>query len=425
MDSSQPVGAVAVSIGQRLVIFLLLASVFVCAQNSTQEKTFSAPVSKVQAALKNLPGGTSGPLPILDGFIVPSARSLDRYQRPYYQCTVRITPAPSGGSQVRVTAKITAWNTDPAHSGYEVLQSNGRLETDLLDRLQSRLAPSSETQVPSTASTPTSSKSGGTASAKAATPEISAPMPQFPGSSASTMPSTSSGTRDAALEQEATSLEELVQNQSHPTNLIAVKQDQTPVLQDPSSDAKVLFVASREDEFEVLDTNPEWVHVRISGLSRGWLRRTSVEMLDGSESTVHSTPGSAAQEQESEKNPSLSSSPTSSTLFSVSGEEEGSFPGDWAPLKGKNVKIISVQQARGTGRITSPQDKMHFAETLLKSETAEKSAAGLVLIFDSEDGGMVAATRAVLDLWKNGSLSEQAFWRQCYLDPPEILGSAN
>jgi hypothetical protein len=414
-----------VSIRRCCMIFLLFTSVLGDAQNSTQEKTFSAPVSKVQAALKNLPGGTSGPLPILDGFIVSSARNLDRYQRPYYQCTVRITPAPSGGSQVRVTAKITAWNTDPAHSGYEVLQSNGRLETDVLDRLQSSLARSSESKVPSTAITPTSSKNGGTASAKAATPEISAPMPQFPGSSAATMPSASSGPQDAALEQEATSLEELVQNQSHPTNLIAVKQDQTPVLQDPSSDAKVLFVASRQDEFEVLDNNPEWVHVRISGLSRGWLRRTSVEMLDGSENVADSKAGSAAQEQQPGKDSSLSSSLTSSTLFSVSGEEEGSFPGDWAPLKGKSVKIISVQQAPGTGRITSPQDKMHFAETLLKSETAEKSAAGLVLIFDSEDGGMVAATRAVLDLWKNGSLSEQAFWRQCYLDPPEILGSAN
>lgn len=77
MDSSQPVGAVAVSIRRCCMVFLLFASVLGDAQNSTQEKTFSAPVSKVQAALKNLPGGTSGPLPILDGFIVPSARSLD------------------------------------------------------------------------------------------------------------------------------------------------------------------------------------------------------------------------------------------------------------------------------------------------------------------------------------------------------------
>jgi len=410
-----------VSTRQCCAIFLLFASVFGSAQDSTQEKTFSAPVSKVQAALNNLPGGTSGPLPILDGFIVPGARSLDRYQRPYYQCTVHITPAASGGSKVRVTAKITAWNTDPAHSGYETLQSNGRLESDLLDRLQNRLAPNSESNATSTANPPTSSKSAGKANGKASAPEISAPMPQFPGSSA-TMPSTSPGTPDTALEQEARSLEELVQNQSHPTNLIAVKQDQTPILQDPSSDAKVLFLASGEDEFEVLDTSPGWIHVRVSGLSRGWLRRTSVEMLDGSENVADSKAGSASQGQDQQlgKNPSLSS-----MLFSVSGEEEGSFPGDWAPLKGKNVKIISVQQAPGTGRITSPQDKMRFAEGLLKSETAEQSAAGLVLIFDSEDGGMVAATRAVLDLWKNGALSEQAFWKQCYRDPPEILGSAN
>jgi hypothetical protein len=402
------------------ITFLLFASVFVCAQNSTQEKTFSAPVSKVQSALKNLPGGTSGPLPVLDGFVVPGSRKLEPYQRPYYQCTVRITPAPAGGSQVRVTAKITAWNSDPAHSGYEVLQSNGRLESDLLDRLQERLTANSGDKTPSpvNSATPASSE---TAQAKAVpVPEISAPMPQFPSRSAVTMPSTSSETQNSALDQEAKSLEELVQNQSHPANLVAIKQDQTPVLQDPSSDAKVLFLASGEDEFEVLDTNPEWVHVRISGLSRGWVRRASIELLDGSVTIPDSTATTVVQGQQPAATPSLSSA-----LFSVSGEEDGSFPGDWAPLKGKNVKIISIQQAPGTGRITSPQDKMHFAEGLFKSEAAEKSAAGLVLIFDAEDGGMVAATRAALDLWKNGALSEQAFWKQCYLDPPEILGSAN
>ena len=38
---------------------------------------------------------------------------------------------------MRVTAKITAWYSDstPALSGYRVLPSNGRIETDLLDHL--------------------------------------------------------------------------------------------------------------------------------------------------------------------------------------------------------------------------------------------------------------------------------------------------
>src|SRR5690348_11112385 len=29
------------------------------------------------------------------------------------------------------------------------------------------------------------------------------------------------------------------------------------------------------------------------------------------------------------------------------------------------------------------------------------------------------------DQWKKGSLTEQALWKQCYLDPPEILGANN
>jgi hypothetical protein len=246
-------------------------------------------------------------------------------------------------------------------------------------------------------------------------------MPQFPSASAmNTPPSPNTNEQDAGLEQEARSLEQLIKNQSHPTNLIAVKQDQTPVLQDPSSDAKVLFLASAEDEFEILDINPEWVHVRISGLSRGWLRRASVEMLDGSETVADAQKVAPAPERQSAKEQSLSSA-----LFSVTGEEDGSFPGDWAPLKGKTVKIISIQQATGTGRISSPQDKMQFAEDLFTKEGANQSSAGLVLIFDAEDGGIVAATRAVVDEWKKGSLTEQALWKQCYLDPPEILGASD
>ncbi len=402
-------------------IAILVASMACWAQNSPQQKVFSAPVSKVQAALKNLPGGTSGSLPVLDGFVVGGARKLDAYRRPYYQCSVKVTPAPSGGSLVVVMAKITAWNSDPAHSGYEVLQSNGRLESDLLDRLQDRLLSASEVNtIAAASSSPANSKT--THAAASPAPEISAPMPQLPGSSTMSAPSNSRDkeSTDAGLEQEARGLEQLVQNQSHPTNLIAVKQDQTPILQDPSSDAKVLFLASAEDEFEVLDINPEWVHVRISGLSRGWLRRASVEMLDGSDSLAQAQKVAAVPEPQSTNPPSLSSA-----MFSVSGEEDGSFPGDWGPLKGKSVKIISIQQAVGTGRITSPQDKMRFAEDLFKREAASKSSAGMVLIFDAEDGGMVAATQAVLDQWKNGSLTEQALWKQCYLDPPEILGTNN
>jgi hypothetical protein len=307
-------------------ITILFVSMVCWAQNSPQQKLFSEPVPKIQAALKNLPGGTSGSLPVLDGFVVAGARKLDAYRRPYYRCSVSITSARSGGSLVAVTAKITAWNGDPAHSGYEVLQSNGRLESDLLDRLRDRLASTSEGNTTIAAATSSRAHAEPTHALSPPAPDIPAPMPQFPHASGISTPgSRSTSDQDAGLEQEARGLEQLVKNQSHPTNLIAVRQDQTPVLQDPSSNAKVLFLASSEDEFEVLDLNPEWVHVRISGLSRGWLRRASVEMLDGSERVADAQKLATAPEQSLPKSGSLSSA-----LFSVSSEEEGSFPGDWA-----------------------------------------------------------------------------------------------
>jgi hypothetical protein len=397
---------------------LLLSACLGYAQDASKERIFSQSIPELQSALKKLPGGTSGPLPVLDGF-VKSAGALDHYRRPFYQCAVEVTPAPSGGASgkamVRVTAKITAWNADPAHSGYEVLPSNGRLETDLLDRLQEALARTGD---------PGLRVKQAERQSAAKTPEISAPMPQFPAASGHLpdLEKSATSSQNPALEQEAKNLEEILRNQSHPTNLVAVKQDQTPLLQNPSSNSKVLFLTSAEDEFEVLDVNPEWVHVRVSGLSRGWLRRSAVKMLDAWE------PAPQDHETAPSKEGSLPvESSTTAGTFSISSEEMGSFPGDWAPLKGKNVKIISVQQLPGTGRITSPADKLNFAESVLKRENLSASgpAEGLVLIFDAEDGGMVASTREAIEQFKQGTISEGVFWKKCFLDPPEILGNAN
>ena len=385
-----------------LILFATLSSL---AQKAGSERTFSQPGSAIQAALKKLQASTSGRLPVLDGFVIPGPRVLDQYQRPFYQCTIHVVPARSG-SLVRVSARITAWHNDPAHPGYEVLPSNGRLESDLLDRLQEALGAKAESHS-ANASTP--------APAGAAMPEISAPMPQLPGGKVA-VSHPGDGAKDTELQQEAKNLEDILQNQSRPANLIAVKHDQTPMLQNPSADAKVLFLASAEDEFEVLDLNPEWVHVRISGLSRGWLRRSAIQLLDGSD---------VQPAKESVDNPQKLAPPQASAAFSISSEEVGSFPGNWAPLTGKSVKIISIQQAAGTGRITSPQDKLRFAESVFREQILPAPAAGLVLVFDSEDGGMVATAGAALAQWKSGALSEAAFWKQCLLDPPEILGSLN
>jgi len=47
--------------------------------------------------------------------------------------------------------------------------------------------------------------------------------------------------------------------------------------------------------------------------------------------------------------------------------------------------------------------------------------AGLVLIFDAVDGGMIAATAPTIQRWKAGTLTDAALWHQCYFDPPETF----
>jgi hypothetical protein len=403
----------------RLCLALAALSILAHAQ-SAQERTFSQSVTAVQAALKNA-GGTAGTLPVLDGFVNAGADGLDRYERPYYKCTISVVPDKSGGARVRVTAKITAWRGGEK-PGYEVLPSNGRLESDLLDRVQRALgsppvvaspAAKSETKPSSSPDSPHAQKNLPAADA----PAISAPVPQFPkhfdvnAPSVSTTPAT-----DPGLQREADNLSEILRNQSHPTNLVAVKKDQTPVLQNPALDAKVLFLASAEDEFEIIESNPDWVHVRISGISRGWLRRSLIEFIDDAETPAATTSSTLPAAQ-------VASASTGTKTFSIGSEEDSNFPGDWAPLKAKTVKIVSVQTVQ-SGHNTTAEDKLKFAEEIFQKENlAGPNATGLVVIFDTEDGGMIAATKASIEQFRKGAISEQAFWKQSFIDPPEILGS--
>jgi hypothetical protein len=411
------------------------------AQTAPNERAFPESSTQVEKALKSLQS-SAGRLPVLDGFVVPGPHPLERYQRGYYQCSIQVSPAPSGGAVVRINAKITAWyaDSDPSKSGYQVLASNGRIESDLLDRLGDALgskAPASD--VSSIKTLPAKPKAQSDPSA----PTISAPMPRDavrsePIGESKTGPSSpfklgTPGSEDqvASLEtrkavtdkhaeeltKQAKNLEEILRNQAHPTNLAAVRKANTPVLESPSEGAKVLFQASAEDEFEILDINANWVHVRISGLSRGWIRRSGLEMAASPTSETAEIPEKPVEIAPASKTPP----------FQVENEQVASFPGDWGPLRGKTVKIISVQKAKSTG--TGSQAKLEFAKSVFNREYAEltgtsSTAAGVVVIFDSEDGGMLAATLPVLQLWKAGTLSDEAFWRRCFFDPPEMFSSS-
>jgi hypothetical protein len=218
---------------------------------------------------------------------------------------------------------------------------------------------------------------------------------------------------DSSLRAEAESLEEILRNQAHPKNLVAVKKSGTPVVETASLSAKTLFLASSHDEFEMLDFNRDWVHVRISGLSRGWIWRNSLEMPDtvpDGDAPASAVPGSVAAD-----------------LFHVSREETAPFPGDWAPLRGKNVRIVSVEKIDDKQSV-GPQLRLEFAKSVLDKDYAEvaqkpQDLAGVVVIFDAVDGGMLAATLPTLQQWKAGKLSDAALWHQCFFDPPETFSA--
>src|SRR6202050_1744690 len=475
MDYARRVGAemtgLAAGLGRVVThAFLGVAVIWCCApgshgQGSGLERTFPQSKARVEKALLEMQPATAGRLPVLDGFATSAEHPLDRYVRGYYQAKFQVAAAPSGGSIVRVSVEVTAWYADPAaaRSGYQVLASNGRVEADLLEQLADQLsgkgpqfgaAPASagpEKPFPPQRSstersssgrslsgqTPSSQTPSGQASQQSMKapsspePTISAPVPRLPETSGSlssslaenlaerekagseTGPKKPAGEDSNGLQAEADSLDEGLKNQSHPNNLVAVKKSGTPVVATASLTAKTLFLASAHDEFEMLDFNRDWVHVRISGLNRGWIWRNSLEMPDSVPNTdapASAAPGNAAAD-----------------LFHVTREETAQFPGDWGQLRGKNGNIVSW------GRINETRDadshlRLEFAKSVLDKDYAEleqkRELAGIVLIFDSVDGGMIAATFPTLQQWKAGKMSDAALWHQCFFVPPETFNES-
>jgi len=402
------------------------------AKTAPFERTFRESKSTVEKALKQLQGAMSGRLPTVEGFALASGHPLSRYERAFYQCTVQVSSTPSGESVVRVSAKVTAWYAEPgsSQSGYQLLRSNGRIEADLLDQLSDELLRSG-------VSSPSSTAAGSDVPAAPPAfgkppltdePTVSAPLPDSPGiavafspfarknSAAPAVNSLQPADAGAApkvagdLQAEAASLEEVLRNQAHPKNIVAVKRSGTPVVASPSLSSKILFLASAHDEFEILDYSGDWVHVRISGLSRGWIWRTSLEMPEG----IPDVPQMAAN-----------TPPAVAELFQVSREETALFPGDWEPLRGKSVRIISVQKVLENEQGAGAPAKLEYAKALFDSRyeqlTKSLELSGLVLIFDSADGGMIAATLATIERWKAGTLNDAGLWHQCYFDPPETF----
>jgi hypothetical protein len=399
------------------------------AQAVPYARSFAKSKDEVDNALNELQAYAGQKLPAVEGFVAAGDQPLNRFERAFYQFSIDLLPAsPSGtpdGTIVRLTAKITAWyaDPDPSRSGYQVLSSNGRLELDLLDRLTEKVdgkSPTSllhsEVQAPkpkldlstglpgaSLFSNPNKAGGGATpADAPSGTDEMSALRAKREAEER----------RAQQLNAELQTLQEVHRNQAHPLNLVVVKKNGTAVLARAVEGSRVLFSAAAGDEFEFLDNQGDWIHVQISGASRGYLRRSSLELPEFIAARLKPPNGEAASEKPAP--------------FGLVREETSTFPGGWPVLRGKPVKICTVQPVSQDPRETGAAAKLNFAASLFRKFSADSAAAtppldGIVVIFDSADGGLIAATLSTAQQLAAGSLSPENFWKQCYADPPEAF----
>jgi hypothetical protein len=396
----------------------LAATVF--AQAVPYARSFPKSKEDVESTLKEMQAYAGQKLPVVDGFVALGDQPLSRYERAFYQFSIDVLADTPNTTIIRVTAKITAWyaDRDPSKSGYQVLPSNGRLELDLLDRLSDKLGgkpltvPRSSVEAPR----PRLDFSGGS---------VASPVSSARSTTSPTEASGSSGGDDIApirikreaeeqralkLNRELQSLQDIQRNQVHPANLVVVRKSGTPVLAKPGTGSRVLFTAAADDQFEFLDAEGEWVHVQISGASRGYIRRSALDLPDAISARL--------------KSPNASTSSEQADVFRVTREETSTFPGDWEPLRGKTVRIYTVQPASRASKDTPAIAKLEFAASMFRkfsgaATSSANSVQGIVVIFDSADGGLVASTVSSAQEFASGSLSPEAFWKSSYADLPE------
>jgi hypothetical protein len=415
-----------------IVVWNVSVSSVADAQAVPYARTYAKSKEEVSAALNEMQANSGQKLPIVDGFVAVSEQPLNRFERAFYQFSIELLPAAANGTVVRLTAKITAWyaDPDPSKSGYQLLPSNGRLELDLLDRLTEKFGGKHEALTSrSNLQTPRPKldiSAGGLPENTSLQPRISpSPAGASPGAAVpNSEPSETAALRIKReneekrmlqLKSELEGFQEIQRNQAHPRNLVIVKKPNTPVLARPAEGSKVLFEAAAEDEFEFIEVEGEWFHVQISGASRGWIRRSQAEAMDP---RWNAAPVQAKAEVE--KPP----------IFRVIREENSLFPGDWAPLKGQTVKVYWVQPDASPTAATNPGEKREFTKTLFQrarsaASSGQNTLAGVVVIFDTPDGGQVSATMSALLQWMDRKIPESSFWEQSSVDPAELFKSVH
>jgi hypothetical protein len=405
------------------------------AQTIPVERSYAHPLDEVQRALQELDVDATSRLPFLDGFVSASANSLDRLENPRYVLRSDVLRVGPTETIVRISAKITAWyqNTDAAHSDYRAIPSNGRLESDFLDRLSARLDPGSNT---TRAESHVDSASVASELAHQPAPSSAPRLPVSSGAIASgtNLAGTESShnapdlaTQIAALREQRKAreaaagdlnaqiekLQAAARERTNQTGLAVIHRAHTPIFEKADETSRIL-----------LHANVTWVHVQLENGKQGWVRAGELETAAEAAEADAAMQG---QSTASSADPAVDragnrTTTAGATHFAPASEEIKTFSGDWAALKGKPVLFVFAQPNGALADDVLAHSQMAFAKQtfevgLNEAIHSQESLAGVVVVFLGPKGGIAAATLPDIRRWRDGIISDKLFLSRCSLDP--------
>jgi hypothetical protein len=393
---------------------------------SIMERTFPYSAEAVNKALEQVGGFRGGTLPMVEGFVAVNLADLERYQRPYYQFRVHLNPAEANSTVLQVEARISAWyaDPDPSRSEYRSLPSNGRLEADLLARLGEVLAPPKvgKQAVPAVTSPnipPALNSSNARTSTANAGPAFS--KSQFAPATQEQLDAIlaerqSVQAKTASLLAQIQELKSADQRSSQGPKLASVKRSGVGVMSRMNFGGPVMFRAQAEDEFEVIDLESGWAHVRLGPDSTAYIQADELVLPAG-------LAEKNATAEASGPSPSVKPTDTPEMGFWVSREEVDVFSGDWTRLKGKKVLFVYAQPRGFLSDMAGDDARLAYAKKIFQTKyegigQGNVGYDGVVVVFLGSKGGVAAATLTDIRQWVHGDLGDSAFVSRCSLDPP-------
>jgi len=395
--------------------------------SSEVARIYPYPVETVKRALEQMGGFGGAKLPVVDGFISSLVADADHYERPYYQYRVQLDQGDGTATTVKVEARITAWfaGADPAHSQYRSLPSNGRLENDLLDRLQDTLSSSAAKTNPPLKATPSAlgprdssnhPKANPAPAAKPATP-VKPAVPATPQEQLDALLVERQEVREktSALVAKLDAQKTANDKSSETSKFASVKHSGVGVMSRKNFGGPVLFRAQVEDEFEVQSADSGWATVKLADGSTGFIQADELNLPPG----LADKPAPLAADRTAQ--PAQASDPDLD--FWVSREDVNVFSGDWARLKGKRVLFVYAQPRGLLSDIAGDDAKLAYAKRIFTNrlhsvDQASTGVEGVVVVFMGNRGGIAAATLSDIQQWVTGSIGDEAFVNRCSLDPP-------